>query len=85
MQSLLNFYCFGRSTNTKPESCVSFKLRCSLATFKNHFISGDPDKRDQEEDEDVEAEDYLANLKAQQQAKRPQQQGQQQQQQFYRN
>lgn len=46
--------------------------------------TGDPDKRDQEEDEDVEAEDYLANLKAQQQAKRPQQ-GQQQQQQFYRN
>lgn len=42
----------------------------------------DPDKRDQEDEEDVEAEDYLANLKAQQ-AKRPQQ-GQNQQQ-FYRN
>lgn len=42
----------------------------------------DPDKRDQEDEEDIESEDYLANLKAQQQAKRPQQ-GQQQQ--FYRN
>ncbi|CRK97339.1 CLUMA_CG010731, isoform A [Clunio marinus] len=40
----------------------------------------DPDKRDQEEEEDIESEDFLANLKAQQQAKRPQQ-GQQ----FYRN
>lgn len=44
------------------------------------MFSGDPDKRDQEED-DLEDEEVLANLKAQQQAKRPQQN----QQQFYRN
>lgn len=48
-----------------------------IAKWQNSFpFTGDPDKRDQEEDEDIESEDYLANLKAQQQAKRPQQQQQ---------
>lgn len=75
-----------RNTNTRLEFCVSFIIK-AFPIFQHHLIfiqsiSGDPDKRDQEEDEDVESEDYLANLKAQQQAKRPQQ-GQQQQ--FYRN
>lgn len=60
---------------------------CFVSYFLKEYkyetgILCDPDKRDQEDEEDVESEDYLANLKAQQQSKRPQQQGQQQ---FYRN
>jgi hypothetical protein len=35
------------------------------------ILLGDPDKKDQDEDENIESEDYLANLRASQQAKRP--------------
>lgn len=62
----------------------AFRSFDNFDTFKSFeqgdltdIFLGDPDKRDQEDEEDVEAEDYLANLKAQQQAKRPQQQQQQ--------
>jgi hypothetical protein len=66
-------------------SCFALRFIISPQEYKYETgILCDPDKRDQDDEEDVESEDYLANLKAQQASKRPQQ-AQGQQQQFYRN